>query len=570
VDCGIFQGEAYADQENKKKFSFKVSDIKFVILTHAHADHCGLLLRLYKEGFRGKIYCTTATGNLTILMLRNIVSNSEEIYTRQDQNLIKSLNFSYLDQRPDFGLGRYLSIDSDLSIACLRSSHILGAISIGISWTTPEAHRRYIVMSGDLGNNTRESRYQSLLSSQQKPSSRTNYIVVESTYGSRIRNEYVKNFENRIVELAKVVRETVFYHRELLLIPAFSLQRSQEILFDLYYIFTKRRDLLDEQQMGFFASSNNDYPVQIVLDSPLTHSINKVFRDELKRAQIKKPEKALYRNKIMREMFEVETEHEVENIIDDIFFGEQGDHDISGNATIRIQRNFILPNATELRRQGAIIISGAGSCEGGPIVSHLPLLLKKKNAKILLTGYMSNDTVGAKIQAIAQQRTDNSVLNFKSFDVNGETIRVDEVKADLHLMGDFYSGHPDQAGILDFIFKLRLPSNGGLQPTVVPEMVPTTVFLTHGSEPARKALKEAIEARIIDGAERKIEKVELPLKDLRWYDLDKGSWDEKVSSETRSQTIEFLIAEQKKTHALLNQLLQRLDKIFPNSPEGSE
>jgi len=478
-------------------------------------------------------------------------------------------------------------------------------------------------MSGDLGNNTKENPYQSLLGFRQSPFGHPDYMVVESTYGSRQRDAGSQNFENRIRNLAYVVKKTVFERRKILLIPAFSLQRSQDILFDLYFIFRQRRDLLRsggdriftdetlekivdnqswdhethaklEEIVGVFspddrqkwrssfdanasqtmhflkygsrititdvrellASATEDYPADIILDSPLTHSITKVFRDELKRPQIRKPEEALFRNGEMAKMFDVASKAEVDAIIDDIYAAEATDRQIPGNAVICHRSHFTLPGESQDRGRGTIIISGAGSCEGGPIVRHLPTVLKQEGATILLTGYMSKDTIGERIQRIAKDRSEGLATEFESLDIDGQKIFVDDVKAEIRLMGDFYSGHADQNGLLDFIFKFRSSKDD--------KPVPMTVFINHGSEPARKCLADAIMARSSEVQERKIGKVELPSKEVRWYDLDTGMWDESVGYDAQNRLIERLVAQQILSNDLLERLLKKLDRIYPD------
>jgi len=232
VDCGLHQGENHAPLKNRQKFPFDAADIKFVLLTHAHIDHCGLIPKLYRDGFQGVVFCTTATAQLARLSLLDSVRFSSGLYSEDD---VKAIQFSCVDQRPDFGLSRYLPVDDDLFVSFTRTAHILGAMSLKISWNRDDGTRGDIVMSGDLGNNTKDNPFQPLLAGRQEPFGVPEYMVVESTYGSRDRSPHFSNYLARLDALTDVIKDAALNRRKIL-IPAFSLQRTQEILLDLVCI----------------------------------------------------------------------------------------------------------------------------------------------------------------------------------------------------------------------------------------------------------------------------------------------------------------------------------------------
>jgi glyoxylase-like metal-dependent hydrolase (beta-lactamase superfamily II) len=234
VDCGMIQGEAHDDYENNKEFPFKARNIKFVLLTHAHIDHCGLIPKLYRDGFSGRIYCTRATAKLANQVLLD-ASRITRIYSEDD---VKRVKFKHIDELPGFRWGKFFPIDLDLFINLFRSAHILGAVSIGISWSRENG--KSILFSGDIGNNTRAYAPQPLIKYRHDPDQRFGYIVCESTYGGRSRDKSDLDFEYRISKLEDVIVETLHKKRGNLIIPAFSMHRTQEILFDLYYIFKVR------------------------------------------------------------------------------------------------------------------------------------------------------------------------------------------------------------------------------------------------------------------------------------------------------------------------------------------
>ncbi len=230
VDCGMIQGEIHDNFENKKEFPFNTKNLKFVILTHAHLDHCGLIPRLYKEGFTGKVICTKVTAKLT----KEILYDSVKICSFYEKEDIDKMQYSYFEDRKKFKWGILSPIDNDLFATVYRSSHILGSVSVGIL-SGKDGSGKGIYFSGDIGNNSEANIYQFLLKHRHTPGKYFKYVVCESTYGGKIRDDSEKSFENRINKLEEVILKTT-EKGGTLLIPAFSLHRTQEILFDLYYL----------------------------------------------------------------------------------------------------------------------------------------------------------------------------------------------------------------------------------------------------------------------------------------------------------------------------------------------
>ncbi|MDO8776179.1 MAG: MBL fold metallo-hydrolase [Burkholderiaceae bacterium] len=236
VDCGLVQGEGDDDSKNAAPFPFNPSEINFVLLTHAHQDHCGLIPKLYREGFQGRVICTKATARLATLSLLDSAGHPNCPFSEDN---VKAIKFDHIDDRDAFGWSRMLPIAEDLFASFSRSAHILGAASITIGWLDSSDERAYLVMSGDLGNNTKANPYQPLLAGRQGVFSYPATIIVESTYGGRVRDQENSSFEGRIEALRKIVQEEVFDKKSLLIVPAFSLQRTQEFIFDLHLVFAR-------------------------------------------------------------------------------------------------------------------------------------------------------------------------------------------------------------------------------------------------------------------------------------------------------------------------------------------
>ncbi|MFP4224391.1 MAG: MBL fold metallo-hydrolase [Phycisphaeraceae bacterium] len=233
VDCGMYQGEKDDEALNCLPFPFKVEDLRFVFLTHAHLDHCGLIPRLYKEGFRGEVVCTRATARFAKHMLADAAKQGGPY----DQQHVEMIRYRCLDDDPKFGWSGWIPIYPGLYIHALRSSHVLGAVSFALSWAVGDregadpADNPTIVFSGDIGNNTDENPYRPLLKANQRPRNTADYIVLESTYGSRDREEKYCKPGAAEAALREVILETVVGRQGNVVIPAFALQRTQEVLY---------------------------------------------------------------------------------------------------------------------------------------------------------------------------------------------------------------------------------------------------------------------------------------------------------------------------------------------------
>lgn len=618
VDCGLVQGEGSDDADNGKPFPFSPSEIKFVLLTHAHQDHCGLIPKLYREGFSGKVICTKATGRLAQISLIDAARHVKGLYSEED---VKRIKFEYIDERDGFGLSRLLPIASDLFASFTRSAHILGACSIALGWMNEADEPVYMVMSGDLGNNTKENPFQPLLAGRQGIFGWPEAIVIESTYGARSRETRFSDFDARIDALRDIVQREVFDKKSVLVVPAFSLQRTQELLFDLHFVFAKYFSSPEQSQAPFYPSNpwfsdfdgeswgyplhsallraidslepdeanrwksafvkggepgntictfsegaeyssadiqelistRHTYPVDIVLDSALAREMSGVFRDELCRRQKKFPEETICRNRKMGDRLGLATEDEVDAVIHSLFPPANGETVTVpvGIHQIRYESGFKIPRPIEAQERGCIVITGGGMCEGGPVVKHLEkIVASKRHAAILVTGYMAKGSLGEALVGICKARDEGRPLPCESLVIGEKTIAPYEVTANVIEIQGYYSGHADQDGLLDYVFR-----EIGEEKAEMPRKA-ATVFLNHGQHAARKALKEVIEARGASQREgdRTICGVELPDNRGRWYDLNAKQWLDPEQESKTDTLLRELLFEQRKT----NQLLQRL------------
>jgi Cft2 family RNA processing exonuclease len=273
VDCGMVQGTLHADFENAQPFPFEAKALKFVLLTHAHLDHCGLIPRLYKEGFQGKVICTRATARLAkAVMLDSSRILQGSLYSKYD---VEKVNFDHLDKREDFVWGKQTRLDDGLSFYAIRSAHILGACAIGIVWREGDAsNMKSLLFSGDVGPTTETCRSSYLLKETQGPYKSTNYVVMESTKGKSADSEF-QTREARLEQLRDLVEKEVVSGKRKLLIPAFSVHRMQEVLYDLVAIATD----------GFCEHPISYFPVYENLEEAISNLIDglpfKIFVSQL-------------------------------------------------------------------------------------------------------------------------------------------------------------------------------------------------------------------------------------------------------------------------------------------------
>lgn len=342
LDCGLFQGSEELQEKNFESFDFDPQSITAVILSHAHLDHCGRIPKLVKEGFRGKIYCTAPTKKIAAIVLNDAASLMEEeskdnqynpkkkpaLYTVQDAARAISF-FETIEYDKPFNVG-------DANIILKDAGHILGSAFIQIKYK-----ENRLAFSGDLGNNPVP-----LLDAPDDLDQQIQYLLTESTYGNRL-HDNSKSRKEYLLEAIDYIRN----HGGTLMIPAFALERTQEILYEL-------NDLVENGTVE---------KMPIFLDSPMAIDVTEVFRK--------------YHNYLNQE-----SQNDIKNG-DDIF-------SFKGLTLADTREQSIAINQV---RGPKIIIAGSGMLNGGRIVHHLQRYLSDSGSVLMFAGYQVEGTLGRRI-----------------------------------------------------------------------------------------------------------------------------------------------------------------------------
>ncbi len=391
VDYGMEQGQNFYENA---PLPVSPAELDFMLLTHAHIDHAGMIPKLYAGGFRGRVICTWATKDLARILLKDSAHIQEmeaewrnrkaqrsgehavvPAYTMEDvEGVLK--NFVGLDYREKF------EVDEGIVVRFIDAGHLLGSASIEV-WLTEENVEKKIVFSGDIGN------FNKPLIRDPEYIKEADYVITESTYGDRLHPDHLDHEE----DFAKIIQETLDRGGNVV-IPAFAVGRTQELL---YYIRKIKDDGLIRNHDDF----------EVIVDSPLAIDATEVFQENL------------------LDCFDDETKELVKNGINPIHFkGLKTSTSAEDSKAINMSSN------------PKVIISASGMCDAGRIRHHLKHNLWRAESSVIFAGYQSVGTLGRALQDGA-----------KEVRLFGENIAVHAHIETLKGM----SGHADQRGLLAWI-----------------------------------------------------------------------------------------------------------------------
>lgn len=380
LDCGLFQGLGEETLEFNTHFGFDPLQISYVILSHAHIDHSGLLPKLVKEGFQGPIYCTPATADLVQVLLLDsaFIQEADVAFVnkkRAEQGLpyIKPL-YTIADANNVFPLlkevpyGELVQIDSQISFSYTDTGHILGSAAVHVM-VHEEGKDFRITFSGDVG------RYRDVILRSPEVFPQADYILLESTYG----NSLHQDAEGTEELLLQHIQETCIENKGKLIIPAFSVGRTQELIYALNKLETQGR------------LPNVPYYV----DSPLSTQTTLIVKQH-----------AELFNKHVQDLMKI----------------DRYPFDFKGLRFITKVEDSKRLNAS---KEPMVIISASGMAEAGRVKHHIANNIENPRNTILMTGYCEPRSLGARLM-----RGDNPVRIFRQdFDVKAKIASIRSMSA---------------------------------------------------------------------------------------------------------------------------------------------
>ncbi len=391
LDCGMFQGMGDHTEDLNEHFGFNPEKVDFLVLSHAHIDHCGLIPRLVAEGFKGTVFCTPPTFDLVNIMLMDSARIQEQDTEYSNKHRLKNnlplLSALYTEDDVTTALKLFKTVDylqeyaitPNVKFQFTDAGHLVGsaAVHLVVSEGGGETH---ITFSGDVG------RYGDILLRSPQPFPQADYILLESTYGDSLHTA-IGSIEDKLLE---IITDTCINKNGKLIMPAFSVGRTQELLYALNHLELK----------GTLPN------LKYYVDSPLSEKATRVLMSH--------PE--VY-NQEVSEVLKVDTNP----------FGFKGLHFIESTEESKALNNDPEP---------CVIISSSGMAEAGRVKHHIKNNIGKENCTILLTGYCEPNSLGGRLM-----RGEKRVWIYgEQFDVKAQ---VQAIKS--------MSAHGDYDDLLHFI-----------------------------------------------------------------------------------------------------------------------
>ncbi len=408
VDCGIFQG-ADALKHPNPEIEFSLGGIESLLLTHVHIDHVGRVPYLLAAGFDKPIYCSGPTAKLLPLVMEDAL----KIGFTRSRNLIKKFLNHIGKLLHPLPYHTWHDIPGDARIRLRPAGHVLGSAVIEVA--LPGGER--VVFSGDVG-----SGHDPLLLKPSSPE-KADLLVLESTYGDKLH----ETPEDRQKALENVLRKTL-HDQGVTIIPAFSLGRTQSLLYEMNGIFERLQQSEGRSLMK---------QVDVIVDSPLASRFTEIYKD-------------------LQQYWGMEAQHQLR--IDDQPLVFENLTTVNDHREHRDILDYL-----DERKLPAIVVAGSGMCTGGRVVNYLKRFIETPNTDIVFVGYQARGTPGQYIS----RGSDWVRLDGRRYDVAAEIHR---------LYG--YSAHGDQADLIEFVRGMSEP--------------PKEIRLVHGEYQPKRTFAEKL------------------------------------------------------------------------------
>ncbi|WP_293268650.1 MBL fold metallo-hydrolase [Neptunomonas sp.] len=420
VDCGLFQGAESANRElGEKQIDFPLDTIKALVVTHCHIDHVGRIPFLLAAGFNGPIYATEATAHLLPLVIEDAI----KVGVSRDKNLIKKVLQRLQQLLKPIPYDEWFAVEG---LPKTRGRFRVAGHIMGSAYVEFDAQGQRVLFSGDLG-----APHSPLLPAPKSPY-KADIVVIESTYGDKL-HEGRKNRR----KLLKSVIERCLKNQGTVLIPAFSIGRTQELLYEIEEIIHRA------------SCSSNKSPwetIDVIVDSPLAAKFTQHYRD-------------------LRGLWDAEARKKL----------AANRHPLSFEQLITIeshQDHMKLVQHLKSTGRPSIVIAASGMCAGGRMQNYLKALLPDSRTEVLFVGYQAKGTPGRDIQKYGPQ---------------GGYVFLDNERIDIRA-GIFtisgYSAHADQANLVNFVKRIYRK--------------PVEIRVVHGDEEAKEALVKKLQAVVPD------------------------------------------------------------------------
>lgn len=358
LDCGMFQGMGKDTDSLNRDFGFEPSEVDVMVLSHAHIDHTGLIPRLVKQGFGGKIFCTDATKELTAVLLEDsaeIQENDTKFHNKgskaQGTPLMQPL-YTIEDAKNCLGnlyqkpYGEWFDVIEGVQAMFTDAGHILGSGCVHLR-VAENGNTQHLTFSGDVG------RYRDVILKSPQTFPQADYIIMESTYGNSLHDDVSTSVDT----ILSWIEKTCLQKKGKLIIPAFSLGRTQEILYAFNQLELENR----LPKLDYF------------LDSPLSTSITDVIK--------KYPQ---YFNKSIQKVMESDSDP----------FQFNG---------LRYIKSVDESKMLNYRNEPCVIISASGMAEAGRVKHHISNNIENTRNTILMTGYCEPNSLGGRLLAGAKE-----------------------------------------------------------------------------------------------------------------------------------------------------------------------